>query len=774
MNWVGGVRKRVRAKEEKRIQKEYFEKKKFMNQLNRVCDASPSKNRVAISQDLLSIQTVNHLHKTSQGKSLQKNSKRVKHVDLERIYDPFVNYRRRERNLELPMSPIETPSKLELQDCHVPRATKSDHICSDILSENTSTNNFSQISQLQARHSVYKDAQQTDDSQNLMKYSSYSQPNTSNGLIRSLFDESTQMENRNTRSYVGEARSTTHRKEDHSVPSPWPGPNLSSSHLSSPEILFQREVFKNSTPLPREQEVSRFLKGVIIPKVNKCNTIGRSSYSNAVPSSTSSLRGFSSLVDTDPTKSTRLPSLASQDNLTPNPQLEPFNFREHKFPNDFENDNQCWPQVTWIEHKPTNIFLKQENGSVFQTREGSVDLSSKNKTHCGFAQESNMNYESHLSMVLNQANRDRQVVPSEEHFQMPGPSLKHDRPTSPGTCQWKGVELQISQRTVDTRKQEQYKEGSFNNFGSTAEIDSNLGWRSFIFDTDGQNMSSQSHDDVQKETTRLKMNTITNEVVRELLSLDDELMDGITTQQIDDTALDRDFSALSSTQSSYVNDYYKECFTIKGNLSSQGSSTNVSADNDLNKALEELNTPVLKMNQTANSTDDPISDQLNENKEGSVEGNLQHGSCDNSPQFYSAEEVPANRIDCSTQTTGGHCTTCKCLSPTDVQSVEKSKPQQIVVQTLCPDLVSLQEPTENHTEILTESSLNDSIQSQLKQYICHVQPSNNTDIEDCGAGYHDSQLVSEDNKENRCPKCQSMENENNSVRYSLRTRNVNK
>ncbi|XP_069486191.1 regulator of DNA class I crossover intermediates 1 [Ambystoma mexicanum] len=61
MNWVGGSRTRIMLKQEKRRQKEYFEKKKLKSKMKLLeVSASPSK-KSAISLDLLNLCVVNQI-----------------------------------------------------------------------------------------------------------------------------------------------------------------------------------------------------------------------------------------------------------------------------------------------------------------------------------------------------------------------------------------------------------------------------------------------------------------------------------------------------------------------------------------------------------------------------------------------------------------------------------------------------------------------------------------------------------------------------------------
>ncbi|KAM5172017.1 regulator of DNA class I crossover intermediates 1 [Mantella aurantiaca] len=106
MNWVGGSRNRIIFKQERRKQKEFFEKKKLKSKLKLLESTSPKKP--TISLDLQNLNVVNQI-------SMKKETdKKPQHIDMcKEIFSSGRN------NAELPMSPITTPSKLCLDDSEI-------------------------------------------------------------------------------------------------------------------------------------------------------------------------------------------------------------------------------------------------------------------------------------------------------------------------------------------------------------------------------------------------------------------------------------------------------------------------------------------------------------------------------------------------------------------------------------------------------------------------------------------------------------------------------
>ncbi|XP_012662921.2 uncharacterized protein C12orf40 homolog [Otolemur garnettii] len=108
MNWVGGSRTRVLIKQERRKQKEYFEKNRLKSKMKLLGVLSPVKNST-VSLDLLNLYMVNQI---SCKKKAHEAVRKPVHVNMNRdIKMPLRNH-----DLELPMSPNCIPSKLCLDD----------------------------------------------------------------------------------------------------------------------------------------------------------------------------------------------------------------------------------------------------------------------------------------------------------------------------------------------------------------------------------------------------------------------------------------------------------------------------------------------------------------------------------------------------------------------------------------------------------------------------------------------------------------------------------
>ncbi|XP_077026643.1 regulator of DNA class I crossover intermediates 1 isoform X3 [Tamandua tetradactyla] len=108
MNWVGGSRTRVLIKQERRKQKEYFEKKRLQSKIKLLEVLSPAKNST-VSLDLLNLYIVNQI---SCKKEIPENVRKPIHVNMNRD----VKMPLRRHDLKLPMSPAYIPSKLCLDD----------------------------------------------------------------------------------------------------------------------------------------------------------------------------------------------------------------------------------------------------------------------------------------------------------------------------------------------------------------------------------------------------------------------------------------------------------------------------------------------------------------------------------------------------------------------------------------------------------------------------------------------------------------------------------
>uniref|UniRef100_A0A5G2QK42 Regulator of DNA class I crossover intermediates 1 n=1 Tax=Sus scrofa TaxID=9823 RepID=A0A5G2QK42_PIG len=115
MNWVGGSRTRVLVKQERRKQKEYFEKKRLKSKMKLLGVLSPVKNST-VSLDLLNLYMVNQI---SCQKKMPETVRKPTHVNMNRdIKMPL-----RRHDVELPMSPHCVPSNLCIDDiennvCH--------------------------------------------------------------------------------------------------------------------------------------------------------------------------------------------------------------------------------------------------------------------------------------------------------------------------------------------------------------------------------------------------------------------------------------------------------------------------------------------------------------------------------------------------------------------------------------------------------------------------------------------------------------------------------
>ncbi|XP_051045070.1 uncharacterized protein C12orf40 homolog [Phodopus roborovskii] len=108
MNWVGGSRTRVLIQQERRKQKEYFEKNKLKSKMKLLGVFSPVKNPT-VSLDLLNLYMVNQI---SSKRKTHETVKRPTHVNMNRdLKIPL-----RKHDLELPMSPHCVPSKLCIDD----------------------------------------------------------------------------------------------------------------------------------------------------------------------------------------------------------------------------------------------------------------------------------------------------------------------------------------------------------------------------------------------------------------------------------------------------------------------------------------------------------------------------------------------------------------------------------------------------------------------------------------------------------------------------------
>ena len=113
MNWVGGARNRIKLKNEKKIQKEFFERKRHEKKVSKWKSSPESKKRSGLSQDLLFFHTVIRTHDDSNGSKYQSKVKRKPiHVDLDKL-NPSQN----SKNVDLgPISPIVTDQRSDNPD----------------------------------------------------------------------------------------------------------------------------------------------------------------------------------------------------------------------------------------------------------------------------------------------------------------------------------------------------------------------------------------------------------------------------------------------------------------------------------------------------------------------------------------------------------------------------------------------------------------------------------------------------------------------------------
>ncbi|XP_067915736.1 regulator of DNA class I crossover intermediates 1-like [Heterodontus francisci] len=109
MNWVGGVRNRIKLKQQKRQQKEFFEKRKLKSKFKLLGPPLSPQQNSSVSWDLLTLHIVNRIaakkeHTDMPNKIIQVDMKKDTKMPI------------KQHNIELPMSPCSTPSRIFLDE----------------------------------------------------------------------------------------------------------------------------------------------------------------------------------------------------------------------------------------------------------------------------------------------------------------------------------------------------------------------------------------------------------------------------------------------------------------------------------------------------------------------------------------------------------------------------------------------------------------------------------------------------------------------------------
>ncbi|GCC28238.1 hypothetical protein chiPu_0006667 [Chiloscyllium punctatum] len=135
MNWVGGVRNRIKLKQQKKQQKEFFEKRKLKSKF-KLKDAplSPQQNS-SVSWDLLTLHIVNRI---AAKKEQIDGPNKVTQVHMKKDAKLPI----RQHDIELPMSPCSTPSRICLEE------SKCSLYSSQGNEWNSRTKNFANIANL--------------------------------------------------------------------------------------------------------------------------------------------------------------------------------------------------------------------------------------------------------------------------------------------------------------------------------------------------------------------------------------------------------------------------------------------------------------------------------------------------------------------------------------------------------------------------------------------------------------------------------------------------
>ncbi|XP_030855827.1 uncharacterized protein C12orf40-like [Strongylocentrotus purpuratus] len=112
MNWMGGVRNRLKVKNDRKRQQDFFEKQKFTSKVRKLeTTTNPPKRKQAVSLDLLSLQAANFsaAHYKKNGTGI-RSSGRINRINLDKSQALL-----RQKFVNLPdASPESKPSALDL------------------------------------------------------------------------------------------------------------------------------------------------------------------------------------------------------------------------------------------------------------------------------------------------------------------------------------------------------------------------------------------------------------------------------------------------------------------------------------------------------------------------------------------------------------------------------------------------------------------------------------------------------------------------------------
>ncbi|XP_038667979.1 uncharacterized protein C12orf40-like isoform X2 [Scyliorhinus canicula] len=109
MNWVGGVRNRIKLKQQKKQQKEFFEKRKLKSKFKLLGSPLSPQQNSSVSWDLLTLHIVNRIAAKKEPTDMPN---KVIQVDMKKDTKMPI----RQHNIELPMSPCSTPSRIFLEE----------------------------------------------------------------------------------------------------------------------------------------------------------------------------------------------------------------------------------------------------------------------------------------------------------------------------------------------------------------------------------------------------------------------------------------------------------------------------------------------------------------------------------------------------------------------------------------------------------------------------------------------------------------------------------